>query len=198
MWQLVPCSSVIRLRYLSSPQDFDNCDQNNSFLLSSVHDTLSQNEFFFSLGCLTNFNIASLFRFNRWGVFFDQRDFRLLHSISLHCSLVTLHPDECKSSCSSSREIIGFCLIRRPNVLDHLRAPDRFVFFFFKFIMSFKPCNVWTYRSKRNIQVAWDISIIFSTFPKLNNQCFSWITQFFARCHDQILLARQAIAESSG
>ena len=130
-------------------------------------------------------------RFNRRGVFFGLCDFRPFLSISLLAvRLVTLHPDECKSSWSPSHVIIGFWLIRRPDFLDNLGeiilgAPfSFFFFFFFSTVMSYKPCNEFTY-SKRNIQVAWDIFITFSIFPKLNNQCFLWLTQFFTSCHDQ-------------
>ena len=113
--------------------------------------------------------------------------------------LVTLHPDKRKSSCSSSRVTIGFWLIRRRNFLDNLGIFLEHLFFsIFNCVMSFKSCNEWTYRSKRNIQVAWDISITFSIFPKFNNQCFLWITQFFTSCHNQNLFVQQAIAESSG
>ena len=113
---------------------------NNSILVSSVHNTLSQNKFSFSR--LTNLNLASLCSFNRRGVFFDLRDFRPFLSISLLIvHLVTLHPDECKSSCSSSCITIGFWLIRRSNSLDNLGeiflgAPvvvGFFYFYFFRF-----------------------------------------------------------------
>ena len=95
IWQLVKCSLVSRLRYLSSTHDFDNYDQTTQFS--------------FSLYCLTNFNLASLCRFNRREVFFGLCDFRPFLSISLLIVyLLTLHPDECKSFCCSSCITIGF------------------------------------------------------------------------------------------
>ena len=118
----------------------------------------------------------SLCRFNRW-VFVGLRDFRPFFIISLLIfRLCTLHLDERKASCTSSRVTIRFWLMSHLNFLDNLgeiflRAPVLFVFVF-NSVTSLKHCNEWTYRSKRNIPVAWDISITFSSFPKLNNQCF--------------------------
>ena len=73
---------------------------------------------------------------------------------------------------SSSRVTIWFWLIRRSNFLDNLGeiflgAPDLFCLH-----LCFKPFNRWTHRIKRNIKVAWDISITFTIFPMFNNQCF--------------------------
>ena len=134
-------------------------------------------------------------------VFFDLRDFRTFLSILLSIvRLVTQHPDERRSSCSSSNITTGFWLIRRPKFLEKKSSLEHLLYFFFTFscVTSFKSCYKWTYHSKRNIQVAWDISIRFSILPKLNNQCCFLITQFFISCHHQNLLVRQAIAESSG
>ena len=103
-------------------------------LISSVHNTLWQNECSFSLCCLMNFKLAPLCHFNRRGVFFGLRDFRPFPSISLLIiRLVTVHPDKPKSSCSFSRVTIGFWLIRRPNFLDNqgeifFRTPALFWF----------------------------------------------------------------------
>ena len=196
---MVSYSLVSRVCHLSFTHDLW---PNNSILVSFVNKTHYQNKYSFSWCCLMNFNLASLCSFNKRGVFFGLHDFRPFLSISfLIVCLITLHPDKCKSSCSSSRVTIGFWLIRRPNFLDNLGeiflgAPV--LFFVFNCVMSFKLCNEWTYRSKRNIQVVWDISITFSIFPKFNNQCFLWITQFFTSYHNQNLLVWQAITESSG
>ena len=96
--------------------------------------------------------------------------------------MVTLLSEGRKSSCSSWRVTIGFWLIRRPNFLDYLGEiflGAHVLFFIVNCVTPFKLCNEWIYRSERNIQVAWDISIIFTIFTKLNNQCILWITKFF-------------------
>ena len=113
-------------------------------LISSIHNILSQNEFYFSLCCLTNFNLVSLCRFSRIGVFFGFRDFKQFLRISLLIvRLIILHRYERKSSCSSSRVPIVFWLIRLPKFLDNLREIflGRPILFCFQQCYTFHPCN---------------------------------------------------------
>ena len=121
---------------------------------SFIYHILSQNEFSCCLYCLMNFNLASLRRFIKRGIFFSLRDIRPFLSISLLIiRLVTLHPNNRKSSCISSRVNIGFWFIRRPNFLQIQREIllEHLFFFVFNYVMSFKPYNKWTYRSRINI-----------------------------------------------
>ena len=122
-------------------------------------------------------SILYLCRYNR-RVFFGLRDFRPFFSILLlTVRLVTLHSDECKSSCIT----IGFWLIRRPNFLDNLGeiflgGPVLFFFFFFFFFNCVTSFNLALNKLIVVKGIFRLLPITFFIFPKLNNQCVLWIT----------------------
>ena len=114
IWQLVPCSLVSRLRHLSSTHDFNNHDQTIQFLFHLSIILFPKTNFPFPYALL-RISALHLYVISIW------EGFSFLGISLLIVHLITLHPDERKSSCSSSRVTIGFWLIGRPNFLDNLR-----------------------------------------------------------------------------